>query len=72
MKNESKQKGGIKMDKKEIEFEMEKETKNTIRYAEVLGDDGMPPAIKTLYLQKWIFGKENPPTKVKVVISAGK
>ena len=60
------------MDKKEIEFEMEKETKNTIRYAEVLGDDGMPPAIKTLYLQKWIFGKENPPAKVKVVISAGK
>ena len=58
--------------KNQVKFEMEKETKNTIRYAEVLGDDGMPPAIKTLYLQKWIFGKENPPAKVKVVISAGK
>ena len=60
------------MDKKEIEFEMEKETKNTIRYAEVLKDDGMPPVVKTLYLQKWTFGKDKPPAKIKVVITAVK
>jgi len=56
------------MDKKEIEFEMEKETKNTIRYAEVVTDDGMPPVVKTIYIQKWAL-KDKPPSKIKVVIT---
>jgi hypothetical protein len=57
------------MEKIEREFEIEKETKNTIRYTEVLEDSGMPPVAKTIYLQKWLFGKDKPPAKVKVVIT---
>jgi hypothetical protein len=32
-------------------FDMEKETKNTIRYSEVA--EGQPPIIGTIYIQKW-------------------
>ena len=32
-------------------FEIEKETKNTVRYAEVA--EGQPPVIGTIYVQKW-------------------
>lgn len=54
-----------KMAKIEAEFEIEKETKNTIRYEEVT--DGKPPVIRTLYIQKWALGK-NPPKRIKVTI----
>jgi hypothetical protein len=53
------------MVKEEFEFQIEKETKNTIRYAEVT--DGKPPAIGTIYLQKWFLGKKVP-ERVKVII----
>ena len=33
-------------------FELEKETKNTIRYTEK-PEAGKPPAIGTIYIQKW-------------------
>ena len=45
-------------------FEMEKETKNAIRYKEVAA--GQPPAIGTLYIQKWAL--KGPPKKLKVTI----
>lgn len=45
-------------------FEFEKETKNTIRYAEV--GDGQPPVIGTLYVQKWAL--KGSPKKLKVTI----
>ena len=48
----------------EREFEMEKETKNTVRYAEVTA--GQPPVIGTLYIQKWAL--KGPPKKLKVTI----
>ena len=35
-----------------LRFEREKETKNTVRYTEVQ-EQGKPPVIGTLYLQKW-------------------
>lgn len=34
-----------------VEFEMEKETKNTVKYAEQAGEEA--PIIGTLYVQKW-------------------
>lgn len=38
--------------KKIVKFTVEKETKNTIRYAEQ-PEAGTPPVIGTLYVQKW-------------------
>jgi len=49
-----------------VELEHEKVTKSTIRYAEIT-EDGQPPKIKTIYIQKWALGT-NPPTKVRVTI----
>jgi hypothetical protein len=45
-------------------FEIEKETKNTLRYAEV--GEGQPPVIGTLYLQKWVF--KGMPKRILVTI----
>ena len=45
-------------------FELEKETKNTIRYAEVA--EGQPPVIGTIYVQKWAL--KGTPKKVKVTL----
>ena len=45
-------------------FQMEKETKNTIRYAEVA--EGQPPVIGTLYVQKWAV--KGTPQKLMVTI----
>ena len=50
------------MDKKEIEFEFERATKNTYRFQES-GDDSI---IGTLYVKKSLFKKE--PKKIKVAI----
>ena len=46
------------MEKQELAFTLERETKNTIRYAE--DTKGKPPAIGTLYVQKWLLGSEPP------------
>ena len=53
------------MDKQTLTFTVERETKNTIRYAE--DADGEPPAIGTLHVQKWLLRKE-PPWKLSVTI----
>jgi len=50
-----------------IEMEIEKETSNTYRYKEV-PKRGQPPVVKTIYIQKWIFGEE-PPRRIRVTIS---
>ncbi len=57
---------GDTMDQQNISFTMERETKNTIRYQEET--NGNPPAIGTLYLQKWLLG-EMPPVKLQVTVS---
>ena len=44
------------MEKQTLTFTMERTTKNTIRYQE--DADGKPPAIGTLYVQKWLLGEE--------------
>ena len=49
------------MDTRELTFESEKETKNTIRFQEVT-KDGKPPVIGPLYVQKSALG-DNPPKR---------
>jgi hypothetical protein len=56
------------MDNQSLILTLERETKNTIRYAE--DADGKPPAIGTLYVQKWLLGKEPPKTLVITIAEA--
>jgi len=44
----------VKM-KQEVKFTKEKDTKNTVRFAEQ-PPKGKPPVIGTLYVQKWFAG----------------
>jgi hypothetical protein len=53
------------MDNLTLTFTLERETKNTIRYSEDANAD--PPAIGTLYVQKWLLGNE-PPRKLTITI----
>ena len=43
------------MSKKKVKFEFEKQNKNSVRYKEV-PEDGMPPVIGSIYVQKWFAG----------------
>ena len=54
------------MESQKLSFTLERETKNTIRYAE--DASGKPPAIGTLYVQKWLLGND-PPKNLIVTIS---
>ena len=54
------------MESQKLTFTLERETKNTIRYAE--DANGKPPAIGTLYVQKWLLGNE-PPKDLIVTIA---
>ena len=56
------------MEPQTLTFTVEKQTKNTIRYTEQTDDK--PPAIGTLYVQKWLLGQD-PPTKLTVTIQEG-
>ncbi|MFK8021683.1 MAG: hypothetical protein AB8B86_18115 [Pseudomonadales bacterium] len=38
-----------------VQFEFEKETKNSVRYKEV-PEDGKAPIVGSLYVQKWFAG----------------
>lgn len=53
------------MEPKVIEFKIEKETKNTVRYEEAT--EGQPPAVGTLYVQKWALGTP-PPARLKMTL----
>ena len=52
-----------------ITLTQERDTKNTIRYAEVEGDRGT--ALGTLYLQKWAAAQLGRPASIRVTIEAG-
>ena len=56
------------MEVQTINFTIERETKNTVRYQEET--DGKPSAIGTIYVQKWFLG-QNPPQKIAVTIQEG-
>ena len=53
------------MSEKKVKFEFEKHTKNSVRYKEV-PEDGMPPIIGSIYVQKWFAGESK---KIELVIS---
>jgi len=53
-----------------IRFELERETKNTIRYTEA-PDAGQPPRVGTLYVQKWALG-QLPPRRLVVTLAEDK
>lgn len=50
-------------------FVREKETKNTIRFQEEVGEN--PPIIGTLYVQKFAVNKLGNPNKLTVTITVG-
>ena len=54
------------METQTLTFTLERETKNTIRYQE--DASGKPPAIGTIYVQKWLIG-ESPPRNLTLTIS---
>ncbi len=54
------------MTKIDVQFSLEKETKNTVRYVEEPGE-GTPPMIGTIYIQKWVLGT-NPAKQIRVVV----
>jgi hypothetical protein len=53
------------MDKQTLTFTLERETKNTIWYAE--DASGKPPAIGTLYVQKYALGTD-PPKVLRITL----
>lgn len=60
------------MEKLELKFTYEKETKNTIRYQEELGDvahSNRDIAVGTLYVQREVLG-DPPPQRLRVTIEA--
>lgn len=60
-------KGGIRI---KLLFEKEKETKNTIRYAEV-SDDGVTK-VGTIYIQKFAVSQEKLGNRIEVEIKPAK
>jgi len=55
------------MEKHELKFEQEKETKNTVRFQEVV-EDGSQAVIGPLYVQKHALGSTPPKT---ITVSIG-
>ncbi len=51
----------------ELKFVKEKDTKNTIRFAEQERDDG-PPVVGTLYIQKYALKQLGNPETLTVTI----
>jgi hypothetical protein len=50
----------------ELRFKVDKATKNTVRYEEV-PEEGKPPIVGTIYVQKWYLG--NPaPVELRITI----
>jgi hypothetical protein len=54
-----------------IRLKFEKETKNTIRYQEVV-EEGKPTVIGTVYVPKWVVGDEQEIEIVVRPVSKGK
>ncbi len=61
------------MDKLELTFQVEKDTKNTRRYQEEASDG--PPIIGTLYVQQWALRKlagGDMPDRLRVTVTVDK
>jgi len=53
------------MSEKKVKFIFEKENKNSVRFEEV-PEDGMPPVIGSIYVQKWFAGSSK---KMEITIT---
>jgi hypothetical protein len=51
----------------QVTFKLERETKNTVRFEELL-KTGEPPKIGTIYVQKWALGELDPAKGLRVTI----
>lgn len=49
----------------------DKETKNTIRFQEEANEEGLPPVIGTLYVQKFAVKRLGDPQAIKVTVERG-
>jgi hypothetical protein len=54
------------LESQKLSFTLEWKTTNTIRYVE--DTNGEPPAVGTLYIQKWLLGNQ-PPRKLTITIT---
>lgn len=54
-----------------LKFDREKETKNTIRFSERENEEGEPPMIGMLYLQKFAVKRLGDPSVIEVAIKRG-
>ncbi len=50
-----------------LTFRRERETKNTVRYEEVVSDT--PPVVGTLYLQKWALHRLGEPETIAISLT---
>ena len=57
------------MERHEVVFVMERETKNTVRFQEEA--NGKPPVVGTLYVQRWALGQPLP-ERLTVTIEASR
>ena len=55
------------MEKQEMIMAMDKETKNTVRYA--ANPTGGPTALRTVYIERWALG-DRIPDRVKVTVES--
>ncbi len=57
------------MEAQTLTFTLERETKNTARYQE--STEGKPPAVGTLYVQKWALGTDLPKELTVTITETG-
>ena len=53
-----------------IQLRKERETKNTIRFEELENEEGNPPLIDTLYVQKWALKRLGDPEVLTLHLEA--
>ena len=53
-----------------IRLRKERETKNTIRFEEMENEEGNPPLVGTLYVQKWALKRLGNPERLTLRLEA--
>ena len=53
-----------------IRLRKERETKNTIRFEEMENEEGNPPLVGTLYVQKWALKRLGDPERLTLRLEA--
>ena len=52
-----------------IQLKKERETKNTIRFEEMENEEGNPPLVGTLYVQKWALKRLGDPEMLTLTLT---